>query len=212
LSDSTRLEAAVFAQTIRGKTFDPWAVRPLVDRWMKELAPGAIGWLGTTSGVTDDNELFVLVRFESENDARANSDRPEQGDWWAEMETLFDEGPTFRDSSVVFVETRGDLDAAEFVQVRMGKFRDRDRATKIMIDSLPARTADRPDILGTVNIGFGNDEAVALIYFKSVEAAREGGSKEPSPEVKAVLEEMQSLSVGQPEILNLRTLWLDSPD
>ena len=70
LSDSTRLEAAVFAQTIRGKTFDPWAVRPLVDRWMKELAPGAIGWLGTTSGVTDDNELFVLVRFESENDAR----------------------------------------------------------------------------------------------------------------------------------------------
>jgi hypothetical protein len=93
----------------------------------------------------------------------------------------------------------------------MGRFTDRDRATKIMIDSLPARTADRPDILGTVNVGYGNDEALALIYFKSVEAAREGGRKEPSPEVKAVLQEMQSLSVGQPEILNLRTLWLDSP-
>ena len=201
----------MFAQTIRGKTFDPWAVRPLVDRWLKELAPGATGWLGTTSGVTEDNQLFVLVRFESEEDARDNSNRPEQGEWSAEMETLFDDAPTFRDSSEVFVETRGDLDSAGFVQVRMGKFYDRDRVTKIMMDSLPARTADRPDILGTVNIGYGNDEAVTLIYFKSEEAAREGERKEPSPEVQAVLEEMRSLSIAQPEFLNLRTLWLDSP-
>jgi len=200
----------VFAQIIRGKTFDPWAVRPLVDRWLKELAPGATGWLGTTSGVTDDNELFVLVRFESEDDARANSDRPKQGEWWAEMESLFEEAPTFQDSSEVFVETRGDLNSAEFVQVRTGEFTDRDRVRKIMIDSLPARTADRPDILGTVNVGYGNDGAVTLIYFKSEEAAREGERKEPSPEVKAVLEEMRSLSAGQPEFLNLRTLWLDS--
>ena len=201
----------MFAQIIRGKTFDPWAVRPLVDRWLKELAPGATGWLGTTSGVTDDNELFVLVRFESEDDARANSDRPKQGEWWAEMESLFEEAPTFQDSSEVFVETRGDLNSAGFVQVRTGEFTDRDRVRKIMIDSLPARTVDRPDILGTVNVGYGNDRAVTLIYFKSEEAAREGERKEPSPEVKAVLEEMRSLSAGQPEFLNLRTLWLDSP-
>ena len=201
----------MFAQIIRGRTFDPWAVRPLVDRWLKELAPGATGWLGTTSGVADDNQLFVLVRFESEEDAKANSDRPEQGEWWAEMESLFEEAPTFQDSSEVFVETRGDLNSAGFVQVRMGRFTDIDRVTKIMIDSLPARTADRPDILGTVNVGYGSDEAVALLYFKSEQAAREGGRKEPSPEVKAVLEEMRSLSVGQQEILNLRTLWLDSP-
>jgi len=201
----------MFAQIIRGKTFDPWTVRPLVDRWMKELAPGATGWLGTTSGVTDDNQLFVLVRFESDEDARANGDRPEQGEWWAEMETLFDEAPTIRDSSEVFVETRGDLNSAGFVQVRMGRFTDRDRVTKIMIDSLPARTADRPDILGTVNVGYGNDEAVTLIYFKSEDSAREGERKEPSPDVKAALQEMRSLSVGQPEFLDLRTLWLDSP-
>ena len=54
----------MFAQIIRGKTFDPWAVRPLVDRWLKELAPGATGWLGTTSGVTDDNELFERLILE----------------------------------------------------------------------------------------------------------------------------------------------------
>jgi len=95
------------------------------------------------------------------------------------METLFDGAPTFRESSELFVETRGDLGSAGFAQVRMGRFTDRDLATKIMIESLPARTADRPDILGTINVGYGNDEALALIYFKSVAAAREGGRKEP---------------------------------
>jgi heme-degrading monooxygenase HmoA len=196
---------------IRGKTSDPGAVRPVVERWMRDLAPGATGWLGTTSGIADDNQFLVLVRFESEADARANSDRPEQGEWWAEMEALFDGSPTFRDSGDVFVETRGDLDSAGFVQVRMGTLTDPDRARKVMIDSLPARTADRPDILGTVNVLYGTDEAVALLYFESEEAARQGVRKESSPEVKAVLQEMQSLLVGQSEILNLRTPWLDSP-
>ena len=56
----------MFAQIIRGKVSDPSAVRPVVDRWMTELGPTAKGWLGSTSGVTDDKEVFVLVRFESE--------------------------------------------------------------------------------------------------------------------------------------------------
>ena len=56
----------MFAQIIRGKVSDPTAVRPVVDRWMTELGPTAKGWLGSTSGVTDDNEVFVLVRFESD--------------------------------------------------------------------------------------------------------------------------------------------------
>src|SRR5664279_297153 len=156
-------EARMFAQIIRGKVSDPDAVRPVVDRWMKELGPMAKGWLGSTSGITDDNEVFVLVRFESEEAARANSDRPEQGAWWAEMEKVFGSTPTFQDSNNVFVETRGDLDAAGFVQVRIGKFNDIDRATKIMMDSLAARTAARPDILGTMNDGYGNGEAVSVI-------------------------------------------------
>jgi hypothetical protein len=97
----------VFAQIIRGKVNDPSAVRPVVDRWMKELGPTANGWLGSTSGITDDNELFVLVRFESEEAARANSDKPEQGAWWADMEKVFDGEPTFRDSNNVIVPSAG---------------------------------------------------------------------------------------------------------
>src|SRR6478752_4805848 len=66
----------MFAEIIRGKVSDPDAVRPAVERWMKELGPNATGWLGSTSGVTEDSQLFVLVRFESEEAARANSDKP----------------------------------------------------------------------------------------------------------------------------------------
>ena len=47
----------MFAQIIRGKVSDPDAVRPVVERWMKELGPNATGWLGSTSGVTEDGRF-----------------------------------------------------------------------------------------------------------------------------------------------------------
>jgi hypothetical protein len=53
---------------------------------MTNLGPSADGWLGSASGIIDDNQLFVLVRVESHEAARVNNDMPEQGEWWAEME------------------------------------------------------------------------------------------------------------------------------
>ena len=35
----------MFAQVIQGRTSDENAVRAASDRWMEELAPGAVGWL-----------------------------------------------------------------------------------------------------------------------------------------------------------------------
>ena len=86
--DGRRLQ--VFAQIIRGKVSDPTAVEGTFNRWSKELAPGAKGWLGTTGGVTDDGQLFIMVRFESEEAARANSERPEQDQFWSETSKQFD--------------------------------------------------------------------------------------------------------------------------
>ena len=65
----------MFAQIIRGNVSDSQAVDANFGRWSKELAPGAKGWLGTTGGVTHDGQLFIMVRFESEEAARANSER-----------------------------------------------------------------------------------------------------------------------------------------
>ena len=200
----------MFAQIIRGKVSDPSAVRPVVDRWMTEMGPTAKGWLGSTSGVTDDNEVFVLVRFESEEAARANSDRPEQGVWWAEMEKVFDGQPTFQDSNDVQVDTSGDPDAAGFVQVMTGQVTDPDRAKQLMAAQPDMRTL-RPDILGSVSVGHEDGKWTMVIYFSSEADAREGEAKQMPPEALKAMEEMQALSVGQPEFLDLRTPWLDSP-
>ena len=200
----------MFAQIIRGKVSDPTAVRPVVDRWMTELGPTAKGWLGSTSGITDDNEVFVLVRFETEEAARANSERPEQGAWWAEMEKLFDGEPRFQDSNDVQVDTSGDPDAAGFVQVMTGQVTDPDRVKQLMAEQPDMRTL-RPDILGTVSVGHEDGKWAMVIYFTSEAEAREGEVKEMPAEAVKAMEEMQSLSVGQPEFLDLKTPWLDSP-
>ena len=200
----------MFAQIIRGKVSDPSAVRPVVDRWMTEMGPTAKGWLGSTSGVTDDKEVFVLVRFESEEAARANSDRPEQGAWWAEMEKLFDGEPRFQDSNDVQVDTSGDPDAAGFVQVMTGQVTDPDRAKQLMAEQPDMRTL-RPDILGSVSVGHEDGKWTMVIYFSSEADAREGEAKQMPPEALKAMEEMQALSVGQPEFLDLKTPWLDSP-
>ena len=83
-------------------------------------APGATGWLGTTSGVTEDGRAIAVVRFESEEDARRNSNRPEQDQWWSQTSKLFDGEATFRDSTDVTVDVQGDPDQAGFVQIAYG--------------------------------------------------------------------------------------------
>jgi len=49
------------------------------------------------------------------------------------------------------------------------------------------------------------------LYFTSEQAAREGERKEPPPQLKAVMEEMNQLMAGEPEFLDLRQPWLYSP-
>jgi hypothetical protein len=200
----------MFVQTIRGKVSDPDAVRPVVDRWMKELGPTAVGWLGSTSGVTADGQLFTLVRFDSAESAKANSDKPEQGQWWAEMEKLFDGDVTFQDSTSAYVDTVGDPDTAGFVQVMIGQVSDPERGLALMSDSSLWREV-RPDILGMVSAAFGDGQFTTTVYFTSEADARNAERQDPPPEVQARLEEMMSMLVGPMEYLDLTRPWLDSP-
>jgi len=201
----------MFAQIIQGKTSDRQAVRASLDNWMKDLEPDAKGYLGTTAGVTDQGDFFALVRFESEDAARANSERPEQGTWWAEFEKTLDGEATFRDSSTVIVTAVGDLDSAGFVQVMSGQSSNPERSVELMNSGRDARAKNRPDILGSAVVGHGDGKFTMVIYFESEAAARQGESKEIPPELQETMTEMQSLSVGTPEFLDLREPWLDSP-
>jgi hypothetical protein len=202
----------VFVQVLQGQVADAAQLRAALDRWAQELAPGAMGWLGSTAGVTEDGRFIALARFESEEAARRNSDRPEQDQWWAETAKLFSGQASFQDSSDVTVDLAGDPDTAGFVQVIQGRVSDPQRARELMSQASPEqRAAFRPEILGNVAVGHEGGGYTVAVYFTSEAAAREGERKEPPPEAKAQMEEMNALNVGEPEFFDLKQPWLYSP-
>jgi hypothetical protein len=201
----------MFVQVIRGQVSDPQQVRAALDRWSEQLAAGALGWLGTTAGVTGDGRFVALARFESQEAARRNSDRPEQGQWWTETSELFTGEVTFRDSSDVTADVVGDPDQAGFVQVMQGRSSDPDRARELMAQNPDEWAAFRPDVIGSVAVGHEGGTYTMAMYFTSEQAAREGERKEPPPELKALMEQMNQLMAGEPEFLDLRQPWLYSP-
>lgn len=201
----------MFVQVIRGRVSDPGQVRDALDRWDEQLAIGAEGWLGTTAGVTKDGRFVAVARFDSAQAARRNSDRPEQHQWWMETAKLFTGEVTFRDSSDVTVDVHGDPDAAGFVQVMQGRSSDPERARDLMAQDSDEWAAFRPDVLGSVTVGHDGGGYTMAIYFPFEQAAREGERKEPPPKLKAQMAEMNKLSVGEPEFLDLGQPWLYSP-
>jgi hypothetical protein len=201
----------MFVQVIKGRVADPARLKAALDRWAEELAPGAEGWLGSTAGVTEDGRFIALARFESEAAARRNSDRPEQDRWWAETSRLFDGQPSFLDSSDVDVDTNGDPATATFVQAMQGRTSDPERARRLMAEDSTDWSQFRPDMLGSVAVGHDGGAYTMVMWFTSEAEAREGEAKEPPPELKAQMDEMGALSVGEPEFFDLKDPWLYAP-
>lgn len=201
----------MFVQVIQGRTTDPEALRSAFDRWLKDLASDADGWLGMTGGVTDDGRFIALVRFADAAAARRNSDRPEQGAWWAETAQLFEGDPTFHDTEKVMVDVTGDPDTAGFVQVLQGRTTDAARARELMGRDPEEWAAFRPDVIGSVLAEHEDDAWTMAVYFTSEAEAREGERKEPPETLKAQMAELDALNAGQPEYFDLRDPWIFSP-
>jgi hypothetical protein len=202
----------MLAQVIEGRTSDAQALRAAMDRWMADLGPGAVGWLGSTLGVADDGRFIAVARFESAEAAARNSQRPEQTRWWEETRQLFDGDVTFRDSEDVDIDLIGDPDRAGFVQVMQGEVSDPARAKELVAQMSTADMAGfRPEILGSVMINHAPDRWTQVIYFTTEAEAREGERKEAPPEVQAVMEELMRLSPAPPEFIDLREPVMQSP-
>lgn len=201
----------MFVQVIRGRVTDREQVHAALDRWSGQLAAGARGWLGSTAGVTGDGRFVALARFESEQAARRNSDRPEQGQWWAETAKLFTGEVIFRDSNDVTVDMHGDPDQAGFVQVMQGRASDLDRARELMAQDPDEWAAVRPDVIGSMTVGHEGGAYTLVFYFTSEEAAREGERTELPARLKTQMEELNRLSIGEPEFFDLYQPWLYSP-
>jgi len=196
----------MFVQVIQGKVDDPGELRRQIDRWRTEIKPGAKGYLGSTSGSTPDGRDITVVRFESEADARANSERPEQGQWWAETAGAFDGEPTFHDAGEVDELLGGGSNDAGFVQVIQGKAKDQ-RAMRSRITGLEDRLrAARPDILGMLIAWHDHGEFTQVVYFRSEKETRE---RETATEQNELRQEFMSMIDGQPTFFDLTEPDLD---
>jgi hypothetical protein len=200
----------MFVQVIQGRTGKSEEVHAAMERWMTELRPGAVGWLGSTAGVTDDGRVIALARFESADAARHNSERTEQDRWWRETAALLDGDVSFADSEDVTLDLVGDPDEAGFVQVMRGRGTDPERARELMAQDSEKWAAFRPEILGTVAVGHDDGGYTVAIYFTSEADARAGERKEPPPELAAQMEEMNKLMTEEPEFLDLKHPWIYS--
>ena len=179
----------MFIQVIKGRVDDPEALAAALERWRRDVRPGAVGFLGSTGGVTADGWFVGLARFESHEAARANSERPEQGAWWTEAEKCFAGPVTFRDCTEIDLYGSGGSDDAGFVQVMQGRG-DRERLRQLDA-AFEERLAEmRPDLLGSVRAWCG-DEYTEAAYFSSEAEARAAESQEPPPEVAAALGDWQ---------------------
>jgi hypothetical protein len=201
----------MFIQVIQGQVADPERVKGALDLWQRYTAPGAIGWLGSTVGVTDDGRLIAVIRFSSPDAARRNSDRPEQIGWWTHTSTLFTTEPTLSESDNVALDLVGDPDRAGFVQIMRGRGTNPERVRELMTQGSTDWASFRPDILGSVGALHPDGGYTMCMYFTSEAEARAGERKEPPPALKAQMEQMSALQAGPPEFFDLKRPWLMSP-
>ncbi len=184
----------MFIQVITGKVLDAEGLWRQVDQWERDIRPGAEGFLGSTSGVTDEGRLIVLARFESEEAAQRNSDRPEQGAWWSETEKML-EDVNFKNSEDIVMMGGGGSNDAGFVQVMRGRILDAAKMKELqtrMAEFEEAMARHRPDVIGDVNAVHADGTYTDAIYFTSEAEARANESKEMPEDVQAMFQEWMS--------------------
>ncbi len=199
----------MFIQLIQAKTSDAEGLKRQLDRWSEELAEGAEGFAGSTAGVSDDGDFVAVARFESEEAARKNSERPEQSAWWEETAQHLDGEATFRDCTDVDTTFDYTEDTAGFVQVIQGRSTDPDRQRTIESEFLPEAKELRTEMLGVLRAWDG-DFYTSVAYFASEHTAREGEGKVLPEELQARFNEWQSL-LEDLTYIDLKDPWLLAP-
>lgn len=197
----------MFVQIIEGQAKDIEGMRREMDRWVAELRPGATGFLGSTGGVTADGRAINLARFESADAARTNSNRPEQGQWWAAMEKCFDGEVTFTESEDVQEFLGGGSDDAGFVQIMKASGVDRDAIARLDEKFVALAPTARPDLIGGFRVWTGPDSGYDVNYFTSEADARTAEAAGPPPELGELYKDFEKL-LAATEFFDLTDPWL----
>jgi len=199
----------VFIQVIQGQAVNPGAISEEMDRWRAELEPGAEGWLGSTSGTTENGDFIAVVRFDSEESARRNSQRAEQGTWWDRVNSNL-RNVVFHDSSRVHTYKEGGSDDAGFVQVIQGHTDDMDRLAELgrMEEKMLAEQA--PHILGMTVAEHADNpgDFTQTVYFTNEPEARRMERENPAmqdermTEMMSLMRDLRYLDLKHPRLMS----------
>jgi hypothetical protein len=190
----------MFVQTITGTVRDRDRYVREAERWPAELKPGATGYLGCTWGISADGTAFMAARFEDADAAKSNAERPEQGEWWEQMEPALD-APSFQDCAMVDTMMGGGSDDAGFVQVIIGRVKDEASARKTIANAEAELSTSRPDILGMTMAWHGDGGGFTqLVYFRSEADARSGEREDTDGDADREYREMMA---GEPTFIDL---------
>jgi hypothetical protein len=183
----------VFIRIIQGRATNPPGIRRDLGRWQRQLAADADGWLGTTTGITDDGWSVTVVRFASEAQARRNSDRPEQREWWRDASQHLAR-IAVHDAPKVHTYRDGGSDQAGFVQVIQGHRDDPERMVSLGRDQEKVLARDAPHLLG-MTVAEHTDrpgDFTQVMYFTSEQDARRFEQEPAAEPEEPVLEQLRS--------------------
>jgi hypothetical protein len=172
---------------IRAKVADVDGLRAHLERGEGQLTADAVGFLGSTAGITATGDFVALARFDSAAAAAANRERIEAREWWRELLTYLDGEPVVKDTERVSVLMAGSDDAG-FVQIMEGTG-DPDALAALDEQFVVIAPQYRPDIMGGYRAYFADGTWADVAYFTSEAEARAGESREMPPEVAKLFEE-----------------------
>jgi hypothetical protein len=184
----------MFIRVIQGRATNPPGIRRDLGRWQRLLAADADGWLGSTTGITEDGWSITVVHFASEAQARRNSDRPEQREWWRDASQHLAR-VAVHDAPKVHTYRDGGADQAGFVQVIQGHSDDLERMASLGRDQDEVLAREAPHILG-VTVAEHADrpgDFTQILYFTSEQDARRFEQERSAEDDEPVLEQLRSL-------------------
>jgi hypothetical protein len=184
----------MFIRVIQGRATNPPGIRRDLGRWQRLLAADADGWLGSTTGITEDGWSITVVRFASEAQARRNSDRPEQREWWRDASQHLAR-VAVHDAPKVHTYRDGGADQAGFVQVIQGHSDDLERMASLGRDQEEVLARSAPHIVG-VTVAEHADrpgDFTQILYFTSEQDARRFEQERSAEDDEPVLEQLRSL-------------------
>jgi hypothetical protein len=196
----------MFIRVIQGRATNPPGIRRDLGRWQRQLAADADGWLGSTTGITEDGWSITVVGFASEAQARRNSDRPEQREWWRDASQHLAR-VAVHDAPTVHTYRDGGVDQAGFVQVIQGHTDHMERMVSLGRDQEEVLAREAPHILG-VTVAEHADrpgDFTQIVYFTSEQDARSYDQDAPIEEDEPAQEERRRL------MTNLRSFDLRDP-